>query len=536
MTYRDTPEENQPVDDAGSALRDESSCEDSNSSALTGWPRFKTELKKAFSDRRLVLLTVIWILITLLQVLLVSVRMSDPADMTESRQLKLFNRILYLYFYRADSGAFTGEFIDAFISQAEVLYGDEQKKHPDDGKLAYRRAILLSLLGKKQEARLLLGEHEKQIDNPEIINIIRRVHLGREGEEEPAGPEDSAGSDEPRGLDDDEKEILAGLVPEVEENLTGFYRDITLYRIYNLIGETSLAGEVSSRAAGENRWVFVGLAALGFLMIVGFVLGPLMLLAGLVATFFFSGITLGAQGVGDLSNRMFGGLTVKNAIVLFLCWEIARFVLGNGAALLFYRAGGMTPPVLFVVYSVLYTGTVILGIKLYNSTGFSFSNGSIGLPGRDFLRWTRDAFIGVATYMAAVPVVILGALLLQMVTRETSTSSNPAFEIIKSADTPGKLMFLFLIIGVLGPVFEEILFRGFLYTTVRKYLSAGVASVGVALLFALIHYDPGVLFQLFILGFLLSIIYERTGSLVPAIVTHCIWNSFVFVVSVSIYY
>jgi len=51
-----------------------------------------------------------------------------------------------------------------------------------------------------------------------------------------------------------------------------------------------------------------------------------------------------------------------------------------------------------------------------------------------------------------------------------------------------------------------------------------------ALAFSLIHLDFGAASQLFVLGFMFAFAYEKTGSLIPPMVAHCLWNSSTFIV------
>jgi membrane protease YdiL (CAAX protease family) len=42
------------------------------------------------------------------------------------------------------------------------------------------------------------------------------------------------------------------------------------------------------------------------------------------------------------------------------------------------------------------------------------------------------------------------------------------------------------------------------------------------------------LLGLFIIGAVLAVLYERTGSLTPSIVTHMIWNSMTFFLMITL--
>ncbi|XP_042459870.1 uncharacterized protein LOC122043362 isoform X1 [Zingiber officinale] len=81
------------------------------------------------------------------------------------------------------------------------------------------------------------------------------------------------------------------------------------------------------------------------------------------------------------------------------------------------------------------------------------------------------------------------------------------------------------ITGVLAPVLEETIFRGFLMASLTKYLPTPVSVIISAATFALAHLTPGEFPQLFILGVALGFSYAQTHNLLTPITIHAIWNS-----------
>ena len=78
---------------------------------------------------------------------------------------------------------------------------------------------------------------------------------------------------------------------------------------------------------------------------------------------------------------------------------------------------------------------------------------------------------------------------------------------------------------VITPVFEEIVFRGLLFATLRRRFGAGGAAVASAAIFAIAH-GYGVLGfgAVFWSGLLWAWSYERTGSLLPSMAAHAVDN------------
>jgi membrane protease YdiL (CAAX protease family) len=83
---------------------------------------------------------------------------------------------------------------------------------------------------------------------------------------------------------------------------------------------------------------------------------------------------------------------------------------------------------------------------------------------------------------------------------------------------------------VFAPIFEEVIFRGLLYGSLRARLSWPTAALASALVFGLAHgYGPTGFASVLVSGLLWAWIYERTGSLLPCIAAHVINNAAVAV-------
>lgn len=81
------------------------------------------------------------------------------------------------------------------------------------------------------------------------------------------------------------------------------------------------------------------------------------------------------------------------------------------------------------------------------------------------------------------------------------------------------------ITGVLAPVLEETLFRGFLMASLTKWVPTPLSIVISAAAFSLAHLTPGEFPQLFFLGTVLGLSYAQTRNLLTPIIVHSLWNS-----------
>ena len=86
----------------------------------------------------------------------------------------------------------------------------------------------------------------------------------------------------------------------------------------------------------------------------------------------------------------------------------------------------------------------------------------------------------------------------------------------------------------IAPLYEELLFRGFLFPALRRYLPLAASIVIDGFLFALYHgpqlsWSWAPMFLIFVVGCVLTIVRSRTGSLGSAVLVHSAYNGFNFV-------
>jgi hypothetical protein len=90
------------------------------------------------------------------------------------------------------------------------------------------------------------------------------------------------------------------------------------------------------------------------------------------------------------------------------------------------------------------------------------------------------------------------------------------------------------VVTVLAPLAEELFFRGYFFTALRSWKGVWPAAILTGLVFGGIHVGSApapFLVPLAVFGFLLCLLYWRTGSLYPCIVLHALNNCLAFGVS-----
>lgn len=90
-----------------------------------------------------------------------------------------------------------------------------------------------------------------------------------------------------------------------------------------------------------------------------------------------------------------------------------------------------------------------------------------------------------------------------------------------------------LAIAIVGPVLEELLFRGAITKALLQQYNPTKAILISALLFGVFHINPAQILPAFLIGILLAWTYYKTGSLIPCILMHILNNSLAVYLSIK---
>lgn len=134
--------------------------------------------------------------------------------------------------------------------------------------------------------------------------------------------------------------------------------------------------------------------------------------------------------------------------------------------------------------------------------------------------------LGVTGYWLCLPAALLAGWLTKLL-GFTPQSVNPALKLVLESQG-WQVVAMGLLVAVVGPCFEELLFRGVLYRSFRQRLGLRGAILASAVLFAVVHADPAMVLPLLSLGVIFAWLTERSGSLVPSMLAHSFWNGATF--------
>lgn len=180
---------------------------------------------------------------------------------------------------------------------------------------------------------------------------------------------------------------------------------------------------------------------------------------------------------------------------------------------------------LFGVLNATLTDIAGMAIVLYFAI-IKFKSGLAGL-GLTLKSIKRDLRIAIGGYLTIIPVLAI-IMLIVFVGLKVSNYEPPetkAFEILYKTNGPKILFVLTALVTIIGPIAEELFFRGFAYPVFRKRLGVRNAILLVSAVFAMLHMNIVSFFPILALGVLLAYLYEKTGSMIPSITVHVIHNS-----------
>lgn len=309
---------------------------------------------------------------------------------------------------------------------------------------------------------------------------------------------------------------------EVIASHEGWLTDLALVDVYTRLDAEELLAEVTGRRyARAVRFA-------GGLLVIGGVTGLLLGLGvvTLVVLAFRRGLTL-RRPVAPLPFIVpWRPLDAVEAVAVLLFTMvvggmISTLALGRALRLDEWSLGR---PVLMGVQYVLVSGVTIAVIWYRVGAGASRPLRALGLRTGRALRLIGTGLTGYAAFLTAMLVVaaVAGWLMGGSVPLAQTTE-----EIIGAAASPAEVAIYFVLVCILAPVFEELIFRGYVYAGLRRLLPVRSAIIVGAAAFAAVHLNAEAFLVIGLIGAMLCYLYERSRSLLPGIVAHGVHNALV---------
>jgi membrane protease YdiL (CAAX protease family) len=251
-----------------------------------------------------------------------------------------------------------------------------------------------------------------------------------------------------------------------------------------------------------------------------------VLLAGISTDAFFAARTLHGKPLiehGRSQEDVPWGLAAVFRVFVLIFFLEALILSLEMVASLFLDMRGVNRDLLLMINSLLRNVIAAAVIVALVVKRYRTPLERIGLTARDFGRNVRTGLIG---YVAVVPPLLIVLFFMALIAKSVSYEPppQPVVEMYIRESAPKFLLFFTVFVAVLGPLMEELFFRGFAYKALRTRFGVNAAMTATALFFALLHTSVVAFIPIFLLGFFLNYLYEKTGSLVPGMVAHMTHN------------
>jgi membrane protease YdiL (CAAX protease family) len=187
-----------------------------------------------------------------------------------------------------------------------------------------------------------------------------------------------------------------------------------------------------------------------------------------------------------------------------------------------------------VTSSLVWNGFLVLLVyRMVKRRGGSWANLGWRAPWTSET-WSRPRLAGivVAGYVCTWAVVAVYNLLVSVLGLEFLQPDAQIPEDIFKETWLVVLMGIAVVFG--APVSEELFFRGFLYGGLRRVFSMPVPALMTGSFFSLAHLQFGLILPFTLIGAILSVVYERTGSIWVNIALHFVFNALSFLALILI--
>jgi len=228
--------------------------------------------------------------------------------------------------------------------------------------------------------------------------------------------------------------------------------------------------------------------------------------------------------VCEACSMPWGVAEISKIAILFYFWSIVTGILfGIINEFIFSCA---YENLVILIHTFMMDSAVLFFIIYFVIVKYKKPLGSIGL---NYKNLVGDMFLGFSSYCVVLPLLILiiaglGALV-NMIHYEPPPHPLVDIFVVEDRRSPFIIYLSLILACTIGPFIEEVFFRGFCYTGLKKHIGIKGAMIVTAAFFAFIHYSAFAFIPIFVLGLALAYLYEKRGTLIPSITLHVVHNA-----------
>ncbi|MCC5789423.1 MAG: CPBP family intramembrane metalloprotease [Opitutales bacterium] len=178
----------------------------------------------------------------------------------------------------------------------------------------------------------------------------------------------------------------------------------------------------------------------------------------------------------------------------------------------------------FLLQSLSMQGTILLTLGLFWKFQPKTFETVGGKPSRGLFYAAKWGAYG---FVLAIPLVALANIVTIFLFNHFGWEFSLQETVEEIVSVESTLLFLLmpLPVVILAPLWEEIVFRGGLFRYLKNCLPGSLALLLSAICFSLIHGQPAQFGGILILGLILALVYQKSGSLLAPILMHAFFNA-----------
>ncbi|MEL6469602.1 MAG: type II CAAX endopeptidase family protein [Cyanobacteria bacterium J06623_4] len=333
----------------------------------------------------------------------------------------------------------------------------------------------------------------------------------------------------------------------LDRTLRGWFRNVALARLYSVQDNAEQLENIQKVQAETAERTLIQLSVVDILPAVGGLLGTALLIALIGQR-----VLRGKQALLAIGNAQWsvpwdwevvwlvivGGFLFIGQLALPLVLQLGLMVVQPSSL---QAASGLSASELSssgLASAGLIIGLTSRGKALYSLVFYllmaASTLGVLYWAIRDYLPLSKEWFRfnlsgrwpvwGFGGYLVALPLMLAVSLLNQQIWQGQG-GNNPILQLVLEEQDPIALAMFLFTAAVAAPIFEEILFRGFLLPSLTRYFSTWGAIGLSSLIFAVAHLSFSEVLPLAVLGAILGFVYVRSQNLMTSILLHSTWNS-----------
>lgn len=230
--------------------------------------------------------------------------------------------------------------------------------------------------------------------------------------------------------------------------------------------------------------------------------------------------------IKKINRLMLGIFLFHIAVVIFLGVMAGRITIGTILSLSLGEIILLMPALVYLLFYKLGFGKKAVATE--NSIGETEAEEVVSEPvakkvslkerlGYNKVKWSTLAYILFFTWLSMPLTTVINAISMLFVENTITSMSGT----ILSVPFPAMLFMM----AVMPACIEELIFRGIAYGGYRKDGTKFMSVMLSALMFGLMHMNLNQALYAFVLGILLALLYEATGSLFAPMLFHFIYNA-----------